>query len=156
MIYLGPGGYQVAFDLIGLGLLLAVVLLISISAASAARNKPAIATLACSAALILAVVQLGRGVMAPGESWIVMLAAIEEAKDGTRERRVRDLQAHWKHREMRAIAWYQLSNAWGVCHRMWHEQGCRTPSVREDAMGVAREILDDFVGNPPYQAPTRK
>ncbi len=156
MIYLGPAGYQVGLDLWSIALLLAALAFFIAAMFKAGAPTHVLASALCIAGLATSTVVLARGIMAPEQSWVTMLGAIEEASGEARAERVRDLQENWHHREIRALAWFWLSHRWNVCHHLWQQQNCRLPITQEDSVGVAREILEEFVGNPPYQPPSRK
>jgi len=156
MIYLGPAGYQVGLDLWSIALLLAALAFFIAAMLKVGPATHLLASGLCIAGLATSSVVLVRGVMAPEQSWVTILGAIEEASGETRAERVRDLQENWRHREIRALAWLRLSYKWDVCHHIWQQQNCRLPVTQEDSVGIAREILDEFDGNPPYQPPSRK
>lgn len=142
MIYLGLGAHQLAFDLLGILVLLVCCLLAAMvlwTSATKRRTNALWTGVLCAG---LAAIQTYRGLMAPEEAWPVMLAAIQESRAIERDRRLRDLQADWRHHEMQFARWYRLSASWGVCHMMWRQPGCRMPAGPYQATGVARGILD--------------
>lgn len=132
------------FDLIGIGLMLAMACcLIAVFVHSLRGRTFAMVASACAMPM-LAVVLLYRGVSAPETAWPIMLGAIESAAVTERTRRVNDLRAHWNERTMRAVDWYRLARRWQVCHELWVEASCLRPAVSESASGLARERLDEI------------
>jgi hypothetical protein len=96
----------------------------------------------------LCMVQFYRGAMVTDSAWVVMLGAIENTSGAERDRRVSDLRANWRVQTMRALDWYFVSKKWNVCHSLWPQKDCVTPVASEQAVGVAREILDDIATVP--------
>jgi hypothetical protein len=144
MIYLGPSGHQVAFDLFGIGLLLGMVALLVLAVCKFARRRRATALWAATAFLLLGLMQTYRGVVAPERAWPTILAAIQETSGAQREQRVVQLQQVWQHGTVRAVDWYALSKSWDVCHELWTQQHCRQPVGQREAVGIAREVLEEL------------
>lgn len=143
MIYLGFNGLHLALDLMGLGLLLAAVACLAavvwLIVKRRSHASPAVALF-----VVLTLVLLYRGTMAPARSWPIMLASIEATTGADRLERVEDFKQHWQHREMRLVDWYFVARRWGVCHQLWSESACSKPTSPFEAEGVAREILDEL------------
>jgi hypothetical protein len=155
MLHLGPGGTQVGFDPLGLLLLLTFIALCAgaLIALSKKRVKVTASMLAIAAAI--AILQLARGTMAPERTWGIILAAIEQSQGKQREQRIQDLQAHWRYSEIPTLSWYLIARRWGMCHHLWAQKDCVTPAGPYQGAGIAREVLDEFVGTP-YFPPSRK
>ena len=93
--------------------------------------------------------------MVPDSALLVMLGAIETADENERRQKIQDLGARWNTdaETMRAIDWYAMSRSWNVCHTLWQQAKCAAPAPSENAVGVARELLNDMlVSDPPAQS----
>ena len=143
-MYLGVPSFRIFFDFTGLGFLLVIVGCFFGIFVYSMRGKPAVMLALLAVMVALGVVRVYRGAMAPAESWMVMLGAIENAPLHERAARVNDLRANWTYREMRSFDWYVLSRKWNVCHELWHEEACTRPAVSTPGVGIAREKLDDI------------
>lgn len=146
-MYLGYRQYELLFDIVGLGLLaLAVVLALSAGVLLCSRKMRLVPAL-ISALLLVGLIQFYRGWMAPPDAWLPMLGALE-APNGSRGSVAHaDLGKLWdsSYGNMRAADWWLLSRTWNVCHGMWHQDACVNPQPSEDAVGVAREIIEEMV-----------
>jgi hypothetical protein len=147
-MYLGYRGYQLLFDLAGLVILLTVVAGLMVFAWLAYRRNSTAAKGLAVVVSVLCMVQVYRGAMVTDSAWVVMLGAIENASDAERDQRVLDLRSNWRAQTMRALDWYIVSKKWNVCHALWPQRDCVTPAASEQAVGVAREILDGIATSP--------
>jgi hypothetical protein len=152
-LYLGYHPFQIYFDLTGIGILLVIAccfcgfFMHALRFVYALRGKPSVMISLAVFALMLSVVQVYHGKMVPDAAWVVMLGAIENAPVSERARRIYDLRAHWQARSMRAVDWYVLSRKWNVCHDLWAERSCFRPAASEEAVGIARELLNEMAGH---------
>ena len=153
MKYVGTGFGELALDLIGGALLLAIVVIVIVASAFAIRRRRKVADTLLAVVVILAAVLAERSIVAPAESWPLLLAAFEESTDRERLERSNELRNHWAWGEIRVTDWLALSKRWGVCHGMWEQQQCRRPSGPFEAQGVAREILGRISQGRPYPEP---
>ena len=144
MIYLGPGGAQLALDPVGVGLLLCVMVFAGMATYQIFRRRVAPALTLVAITMFLTAMLLQQSVMVPARLWPIILAAYEEPSGDLKIRRARDLQAHWHLGEMRATDWIFLSEDWGICHGLWKEAQCRMPSGPYEAEGIARELLEEI------------
>jgi heme A synthase len=141
-MYLGYRQYQLLFDLAGLVILLSIVACLMVLAWPAYRRKSTAVKGLAVVVAALCMVQVYRGAMVTESAWVVMLGAIENSSGAERDRRVSELRSNWRARTMRAFDWYFVSKKWSVCHSLWPQKDCVTPVASEQAVGVAREILD--------------
>jgi hypothetical protein len=139
---LGLHQYQLLFDALGLGILLAIAPCILALVWHIHRRRIRVAAVLAAVAGSLAGLQIYRGLMVPDRVWPAMLGAIENSAEPQQTLRVQDLQQYWRHETMRAADWYIVSRRWGVCHLLWSQNNCLTSVPSEKAVGVAREILD--------------
>ena len=154
-MYLGYRQYQLLFDLPGLVILLAVVgCFITVAMFSYRRRYRSAIGFAVIAAS-LATVQTYRGAMVTDSAWLAMLGAIESTTGAERDLRVSELRSRWQAQTMRAIDWYVLSKEWNVCHLLWPQSSCVTPVASEQAVGVAREVLDQLAKSHAGATPSR-
>ncbi len=147
-MYLGYHQYQLLFDLAGLVILLTIVACLVVFAWLAYRRKSTAAKGLAVVVSALCMVQVCRGAMVTESAWVVMLGAIESTSGAERDRRVSDLRSNWRAQTMRALDWYFVSKKWNVCHSLWPQKDCVTPVASEQAVGVAREILDGIATSP--------
>jgi hypothetical protein len=141
MAYIGPGGVQLALDVLSAGLLVVVIVVTcgGVAMAVARRWRPAV--ILSLVGIATATTLSYRAVMAPAQSWPIMLAGLDEASGAERLLRVQEVRDAYHLGEMRAVDWLRLSHRWNVCHLMWKQDECRLPAGPYEAQGIAREDL---------------
>ena len=143
-MYFGYHQYQLYFDFPGLIILLAIFICLALLVFLVSRRKSFAVGAIAGLLVALSAVQFYRGAMVPDSAWVVMLGAIENTTGADHTRLVEDLCLHWNARTMRAFDWYFLSRKWNVCHSLWPQVGCLTPVASEQAVGLAREKLNNI------------
>ena len=148
-MYLGLRQYQLHFDLAGLGILGTVLVLLGILIWQVSRGRRTTSVVLTTVLLSLCVLQFFRGSMVTEAAWLTMLGTIETSGFKERDQRVQELSVFWNTdvETMRAVDWYSLSNRWNVCHALWKQTKCNNPIPSEQAVGVARELLNGMVGS---------
>lgn len=142
MIHIYPVGFHLALDVIGVGLILAALVLVIAGTILLLRHRDAALVVGVFvAASVSAIFAVHRATMAPAHAWPVILAAYGESSGRERLRRTAELRAYSVHGHIRESYWLELSRTWGVCHAMWYERGCRRPPGPYEAQGIAREML---------------
>jgi hypothetical protein len=146
-VYLGIRQYQLHFDFTGLGILCAIIAVLGALVWQLGRGHHATSSAIAALLLSLCALQIHRGYMVPDSAWLVMLGAVEASNGHERDKRIQELGEYWstEAETMRASDWYVISKRWGVCHTLWTETKCLSPTPSEDAAGVAREILNGLV-----------
>ena len=145
-MYLGFRQYQLHFDLAGLGVLCAALVVLGalIWQITCWRRTTSIASV--SILLALCSLQFYRGWMVPDSAWLTMLGAIETSNQPERSQRIQQFVQYWdvNAETMRAIDWFAISTRWNVCHSLWSQAECVNPTPSENAVGVARELLNSM------------
>jgi hypothetical protein len=146
-LYLSIRQYQLHFDFTGLGILCAVIAVLGALFWQLGRGNHGTSSAAAALLLSLCALQIYRGYMVTDAAWLVMLGSIEASNESERARRIQELGEYWntEAETMRAADWYVVSTRWRVCHALWKEAKCLSPTPSEDAAGVAREILNGLV-----------
>ena len=144
MVHITPFGIHLVLD--GAGAILFLLMMATLGAMSVGmlgRKRRFVArTAVLLAGLSLAV--LHRGMVAPAESWPVILAAYESSSGVARLQRAADLRANWHMGEIRMVDWWLLSRRWKVCHGMWPQRECTPPVGPYEPEDFARETLEEI------------
>ncbi len=144
MVHITPFGIRLVLD--GAGAILFLLLMATLGAMSVGmlgrRRRFVVRTGMLLAALSIAV--LHRGMVAPAQSWPLILAAYESSSGIARLQRAADLRANWHRGEIRMVDWWLLSHRWHVCHGMWPQGECTRPAGPYEAQDSARESLEDI------------
>jgi hypothetical protein len=143
-MYLGFHQYQLHFDLVGLLLLAAAIAGLALFTCLVLKKRKSAALLLLASVAFVSAVQVSRGWMVPETAWLAMLGAIEASEGKVREEKILRLKEHWRYRTMRTVDWYRLAQGWGVCHALWLQDQCQAFAPSEQAVGIAREMLDNF------------
>ena len=144
MVHISPFGIHLALD--GAGAVLFLLLMAVLGAMSVGmlgrKRRFVVRAAVLLAALSIAV--LHRGMVAPSQSWPVILAAYESSKGIARLQRAADLRASWHMGDIRLVDWWLISRRWDVCHGMWPQERCTQPPGPYEPQGDARELLEEI------------
>ena len=94
-MYLGILQYQLHFDLLGLGILCAALILLGTLVWQSVHGRLGWSIATAAALLFACSLQMYRGWMVPDEAWLAMLGAVEESTGQEKDRKVRELMQYW-------------------------------------------------------------